>query len=229
MKKFNVSITCMACYNATIDVPDDATYEDALEIAKAKLDDIPLGELEYIPYSDEIDEENCEFLDDDECCFEEGGAVEENENQYDVEEDEDEEGDCPCENKGDYSAEQCRMLKLWQLFDNIMTENGYDLCITDSETLAEEIAQFGKASSCMGTVATKTDRFTPFFRLYIHSDYMSYVIRVYDRRGDAILSGRELAFINVTPDMSESETRAKIRSLVKEFSKYGKDNPVPIK
>ena len=34
MKKLNVTITCMAVYNSQIEVPDSATLEEAIEIAK---------------------------------------------------------------------------------------------------------------------------------------------------------------------------------------------------
>ena len=65
MKKLNVTIICKACYNGAIEVPDEMTLEEAIEFAKQNLDTIPLGELEYIPCSDELDEENCDFEDDD--------------------------------------------------------------------------------------------------------------------------------------------------------------------
>ena len=65
MKTLNVTVMCTAIYNSSIEVPDDMTLEEAIEYAKDNIQDIPLGELEYTPYSDEIDEENCEFEDDE--------------------------------------------------------------------------------------------------------------------------------------------------------------------
>ena len=59
--KLKVAATCMAWYNSEIDVPDGMTREEAIEYAKQHIDEIPVGELEYISDSDEIDEENCDF------------------------------------------------------------------------------------------------------------------------------------------------------------------------
>lgn len=61
MKKLNVTVTCMAVYCSGIDVPDDMTLEEAIEYAKEHINEIPIGEMEYISDSDEIDEENCDF------------------------------------------------------------------------------------------------------------------------------------------------------------------------
>ena len=61
MKKLEVTIQCMAVYNSSIDVPDDMSLEDAIEYARDCIEDIPLGELEYVPDSDELDEEGCCF------------------------------------------------------------------------------------------------------------------------------------------------------------------------
>ena len=61
MKKLNVTVTCMATYNSSIEVPDDMTLEEAIEYARENLDEIPLGEMEYISDSDVLDEENCGF------------------------------------------------------------------------------------------------------------------------------------------------------------------------
>lgn len=61
MKKLNVSVICMAVYNSSIEVPDDMTLEEAIEYAREHIDDIPLGEVEWIPGGDELDEYNCDF------------------------------------------------------------------------------------------------------------------------------------------------------------------------
>lgn len=63
MKKLNVTATCMAVYCSSIEVPDDMTLEEAIEYAKKHINEIPIGEMEYISDSDEIDEENCDFDD----------------------------------------------------------------------------------------------------------------------------------------------------------------------
>lgn len=65
MKKLNVTVQCMAVYNSSIEVPDNMSIEEAIEYAKVHIDNIPLGELDYISYSDEIDEECCEFEDEE--------------------------------------------------------------------------------------------------------------------------------------------------------------------
>lgn len=61
MKRLNVTVTCMAVYCSGIDVPDEMTLEEAIEYAKKHIDEIPIGELEWISDIDEIDEENCDF------------------------------------------------------------------------------------------------------------------------------------------------------------------------
>ena len=66
MKKLNVTVQCMAVYNSSIEVPDNMSIEEAVEYAKRHINEIPLGELEYISNSDELDEECCEF-EDEEC------------------------------------------------------------------------------------------------------------------------------------------------------------------
>lgn len=67
MKRLLVTVQCMATYNSHIDVPDDLTEEQAIEYAKKHLDEIDiLSPLEYISDSDVLDEENCQFADEDE-------------------------------------------------------------------------------------------------------------------------------------------------------------------
>lgn len=61
MQRLSVTVQCMAVYNSSIDIPDDMTLEEAIAYAKAHLDEIPCGELEYIADSDVLDEENCEL------------------------------------------------------------------------------------------------------------------------------------------------------------------------
>ncbi|HUM82623.1 MAG TPA: hypothetical protein PLN48_02470 [Lachnospiraceae bacterium] len=60
-KRPNVTVNCMAAYNSEIDAPADMGIEDAIRYAKEHLDDIPLGEIEYVMDSDELDEDNCDF------------------------------------------------------------------------------------------------------------------------------------------------------------------------
>ena len=259
MKKLNVTIICKACYNGVIEVPDGMTLEEAIEFAKQNLDTIPLGELEYIPCSDELDEENCDFEDDDDepenqfvVRFDEDGQnMDEffkNENDavayaqaniangpvvYEIVDDSEvpiryfdvEEGDDG--GKDNLTPEQKNIVSLWDVFDNVMSSNGYSTTVIDADTLDEERSLFGKPSSCMGTIATKEDRYCPFFRLYIFNTLDSFTIRVYDRNGNAILSGRELVSYKVTSDMTIEQVRDVICKLIHRFAPYDKENPVP--
>ena len=63
MKRLNVTVECMAVYNSTIMVPDELTLEEAIQYAKDHIDESCVGELSYIPDSDTIDEEDCDFDD----------------------------------------------------------------------------------------------------------------------------------------------------------------------
>lgn len=62
-KVFNLTVCCQAYYNTSIELPIDFTgsREDAIMYAKEHLDELPRGILEYVPGSDELDEENCDF------------------------------------------------------------------------------------------------------------------------------------------------------------------------
>ena len=60
-RRLNVTVTCQAVYNSSIAVPANLSFEEAIAYAKAHLEDIPLGTLEYISDSDELDEENCDL------------------------------------------------------------------------------------------------------------------------------------------------------------------------
>ena len=61
MQKLNVTVQCSAVYNSSIMVPSELTLEEAIQYAKDHIDEISLGELDYISDSDELDEENCDF------------------------------------------------------------------------------------------------------------------------------------------------------------------------
>ena len=65
MAKLNVTVQCLAVYNSSIIVPDGLSKEEAIEYAQENIKDIPLGVLEYVPDSDDLDIENCDFADDD--------------------------------------------------------------------------------------------------------------------------------------------------------------------
>lgn len=62
MKKLNVTSWCKAIYNGSIDIPDDnMTLKEAIQYAKEHIDEISISQLDYVSGSDELDEENCDF------------------------------------------------------------------------------------------------------------------------------------------------------------------------
>lgn len=62
-KRLNVTINCQAVYNSAIQVPADMSLDEAIAYAKEHLRDIPLTVLEYVKFSDTLDEDNCSFDD----------------------------------------------------------------------------------------------------------------------------------------------------------------------
>ena len=65
MKILNVTVVCQAYYNGHIEVPDDMTFDEAIEYAREHIDDIPIdSHLEYVGGSDELDVDNCDFDED---------------------------------------------------------------------------------------------------------------------------------------------------------------------
>ena len=64
-KTLLVTVQCMATYDSVIEVPANLTIDEAIEYAKEHIDEISLGELEYVQESDQLDEDNCCFDDDD--------------------------------------------------------------------------------------------------------------------------------------------------------------------
>lgn len=64
-KTLNVTCSCMATYNSSIEVPADMSLEDAIEYAKEHIDRINVTELEYVYDSDSINEESCSFDEDE--------------------------------------------------------------------------------------------------------------------------------------------------------------------
>lgn len=65
-KTLNVRMFCQAYYDSSLQVPAGCTVEEAIEYAKAYINYIPInkGRLEYIPCSDVLDEENCDFAEE---------------------------------------------------------------------------------------------------------------------------------------------------------------------
>ena len=61
MKQLNVTVQCLAVYNSHIMVPAHMTLEEAIEYARDHMDEIPVGNLEYVMDSDQLDEDNCDL------------------------------------------------------------------------------------------------------------------------------------------------------------------------
>lgn len=60
MKYLDCTIICLASYNGRLPLPKEiSTLDEAIVYAKERLNEIPMGEMEYIPDSDQLDEENC--------------------------------------------------------------------------------------------------------------------------------------------------------------------------
>lgn len=52
MKTLNLTVMCQAYYNSSIEVPDDMTFDEAIEYAKQHLDEVPIvGSLIYVSNS----------------------------------------------------------------------------------------------------------------------------------------------------------------------------------
>lgn len=56
-RPFHARIYVDAFYEATVNVPAHFTKEQAIQYVENHLPDIPLGPLQYVPDSDEIDHE----------------------------------------------------------------------------------------------------------------------------------------------------------------------------
>lgn len=122
--------------------------------------------------------------------------------------------------------EQKKGVELWDKFDEKMREYGYSLVIHDADTQEEEIRQFGKICSPLGTTAVKDDRFAPFVKLYVSSDLKYLTINVIDRNGSAILEGRTIATYLVVSMSTDAFCNA-IDEIIDKYGKYGTGNYVP--
>lgn len=65
MKTLNVKVICKAVYSSEIKVPDELTLEEAIEYAKQHMDDINVGEMDWIS-DEEIYEDDCDFEEEEE-------------------------------------------------------------------------------------------------------------------------------------------------------------------
>ena len=66
MKILKVALQCLATHNAYISVDDDCNLEDAIEIAKNQMDNLPTDNLRYVEDSDQICEDECAFVTNEE-------------------------------------------------------------------------------------------------------------------------------------------------------------------
>ena len=69
MDASRITVNCSASYQSVIAVPAGLSLEDAIGYARAHIRDIPLGRLEWMPDSDEIDAEGCSFAVDIEAVI----------------------------------------------------------------------------------------------------------------------------------------------------------------
>lgn len=200
MKKFNVTINCKAVYTSQIEVPDNATFADAIQIAKANIKDIPLGILEHIPESDRIDEYNCDF--------------------------EEEYNETDCEDDEILSPEKENIINLWNEFDIEMQNRGYKIAIMDEEVRDEERNIFGKSLSCLGTTAYKDDNFCAKIKLIVNNEYTGFDIVVYEGDGTNMIKTKEIGRLTFS-EYTEETLITGIDKVISVFGGFNKDNPIP--
>lgn len=198
MKKFNVTINCKAVYTSQIEVPDNATFEEAIEFAKKNIRDISLGELEYIPDSDIIDEENCDF----------------------------EENDFINEDYQEITENQENIIKLWDKFDEKMEENGYTVTVITEDVRDEEREFFGKPLSSLSSLAYKDDNYCAKIKLIIHNDVEGFDIVVYEGDGTNMVTTKEIGRMNFL-EYTEESLKKGIDKIINIFGNFNKDNPIP--
>lgn len=66
MKILKVALQCLATHTAYISVDDDCNLENAIEIATNQLDNLPADNLRYVEDSDQICEDECTFVPEEE-------------------------------------------------------------------------------------------------------------------------------------------------------------------
>lgn len=117
---------------------------------------------------------------------------------------------------------------LWDVFDDIARKHNYHLTIVDESVRDEERANFGKAMSVMGTIATNEngDLFTPFIRVNLFLSEGQGSVLVIDRNGNYVLSGRELKRYNFTDYTNADEFVKKVNSFFEEYKNYNSENRV---
>ena len=64
-KQINITVTCMATYNTIIEVPENYSLEEAVNYAKKHINEINVGELNWISDSNKVDDENCYFIEEE--------------------------------------------------------------------------------------------------------------------------------------------------------------------
>lgn len=61
MKKMTFTVQCLATYRGAALVPDAMNHDEAVEFIKKNLDRFLPSPLVYVPDSDQLDEESCQF------------------------------------------------------------------------------------------------------------------------------------------------------------------------
>ena len=126
------------------------------------------------------------------------------------------------------SKQENQTIKIWDMFDEFMNENGCNTWVTTPEDWEEERSQFGKPMSALGTRAYKEDKYAPITRLYISPQYDIVSISVIDRCGNNVLDGKEIARIKLTNTTCEAMQKA--LDIIKDnFLIYNENNTVPTK
>ena len=66
MKIFKTVVQCLATHEAYIPVDDDCSLEDAVKITQNRIDNLPVDNLLYVDDFDQICENECEFVTEEE-------------------------------------------------------------------------------------------------------------------------------------------------------------------
>ena len=118
------------------------------------------------------------------------------------------------------------LLEAWHEFNKEMNARGYRLLVTDEMTQSDELEEFGRVMSPLGTRAIKDDRYHPIFKLYVHPEFgMS--LFVMDRCGNPIITGRTICHIKLSA--ADTEHIRKAIEYAEKYMVYGEDNPIPPK
>lgn len=118
------------------------------------------------------------------------------------------------------------ILNVWHEFNKEMNARGYKLLVTDETTQADELEEYGRVMSPLGTRAIKDDKYHPLFKLYVHPQF-GVSLFVMDRCGNSVITGRTICHIKLS--VTDSEHVFKAIEYAEKYMVYGENNPVPPK